>query len=125
MNPPHYPSLELCNKLTEIGFPETEKWYLWGWNDFNIIKNREWFLHWVSSFLCPSVMEMLDVIPKRIKEDEKIYRLEIAENGMWFYVKYIEHSMNPGKSLWHHNWTIPNALAEMILWLHENNHIKF
>lgn len=21
----HYPSLELCKKLTEIGFPETEK----------------------------------------------------------------------------------------------------
>jgi len=117
MNPPHYPSLELCNKLTEIGFPETEKWYLWGWNDFNIIKNREWFLHWVSSFLCPSVMEMLDVMPWKISRWENMLSARLIIEKSEVSYEFL-HKVNV--AIW-----VPEALAEMILWLYENNHLSF
>ena len=47
MHPLHYPDIERCKKLTEIGFPETEKyWYCnpYAWDDttrFSIEPPRE------------------------------------------------------------------------------------
>lgn len=140
MNPIHYPSLELCKKLTEIGFPttfqhrwENESTVIWCW------EIPEWF------YVSPSVMEMLDVMPKEIPYTIKVSRVEvpvhrnlvIGKNTLsgWYYCKYVYGTMygrltdnkivqfmNTAK---HINWTLPNALAEMILWLVENNYISF
>ena len=52
MKPLHYPDIDRCKKLTEIGFPETEK-----------------------DVCCPSVMEMLDVIPHTVPQ----YFVEITK----------------------------------------------
>ena len=75
MNANHYPSLELCKKLKEIGFPNKT---MLSWCDFSMNRaegvnpkitdvelgtpRRE------DKFIavCPSVMEMLDVIPHEI-----------------------------------------------------------
>lgn len=109
MNTSHYPNLELCRKLTEIGFPETE--ILMDVDSWTPQRQSQSFL-W-----CPSVMEMLDVMPKEIN-----WRLLIIISygderiNLWYW----DETKIPDK-----NWPLPNALAEMILFLHENNYISF
>ncbi len=127
MTPLHYPSLELCKKLTEAGFPEETSCHFrknnsdiyehtfWPWND--------------ESYVCPSVMELLDEMPNWITVKYKDwdvwnYKLEIgrqwtSESIEAYYAHYVEL-----------NWayvfclgTLPNALAEMWLWLKENNYL--
>lgn len=68
MNSSHYPSLELCKKLTEIGFPKNTDAVF----HKNLDDNPR---HWDSStmqrihyYVCPSVMEMLDVIPEEVND---------------------------------------------------------
>ena len=55
MNPLHYPSIELCKKLTEAGFPETE------------YKPTQYLNSEFNEYVCPSVMELLDEMPKYVK----------------------------------------------------------
>jgi hypothetical protein len=71
MNPSHFPSLDRCKRLTELGFPETEcAWF----KNKSIIatkkemrfENRPVEMTQVGILkelvVCPSVMEMMDVI---------------------------------------------------------------
>lgn len=116
MKTKHFPSLDLCKKLTEIGFPTTfqhiwDSWWtvIWCW------EIPEWM------YVSPSVMEMLDVMPKWITTERPNHLSIVSDWAGWiiryasfiFAVKNIE------------NESLPNALAEMILWLHENNYISF
>lgn len=62
MKTEHYPSLELCQKLTDIGFPVCDHFWQYGkicnsWHDAMIFSEAS---------VCPSVMEMLDVIPTTV-----------------------------------------------------------
>lgn len=119
MKTEHYPSLELCKKLTEIGFPESKYFYLADW-----IKESDWFIwttdepHIYFNAVCPSVMEMIDIIPDSIHD--KIWQKKWLEIGK----KFVAYSTN-WMAVHMVDWPIPNALAEMILWLHENNYISF
>ena len=115
MNNNHYPSLELCKKLKEIGFPETE-------HSFN---HRAWPEHcyWliVDCEIMPSVMEMLDVMPELLHLWP--WKNNIPLRIYWKNcVSYHETFNAPIKEFKN---TLPNALAEMILWLVENNHLTF
>lgn len=122
MDDKHYPSLELCKKLTEIGFPQTENF----WTDYKFTQVKEtkeyhWTIRdtiWTSDYeyirefyLCPSVMEMLDVIPK----SDIIIR--------WNYPDW--RVIHDSKNYWTRDEFLPNALAEMVLWLNDNNYISF
>lgn len=116
MNTLHYPSLELCKKLTEIGFPATEKVIDEFGNIYDIAPWNEWFI-------MPSVMEMLDVMPNYIEKWPIRYYLAI-----WWdrCVQYYPDNFNAIKPpIADFRWTIPNALAEMVLYLHENKYISF
>lgn len=66
-------------------------------------------------------MEMLDVIPDKIEpvcnDWYTFFYLEI-------WKKFVAYSNN-SKAIKMIDWTIPNAFAEMILWLHENKYITF
>lgn len=112
MNNQHYPKLELCEKLTEIDFPETEimrdsinPYRIW-WQD-----------------VCPSVMEMLDIIPNEIETEIPVffsidktqseYIISYSDNGIAKWIKYFVKA------------SLADALAEMIIWLNENNYISF
>ena len=124
MNASHYPSLELCKNLTEAGFPATEMYigeyrhtqlnkefevtirdscYAWDYETFRNV----WF--------CPSVMELLDAIPTELE----------YENGTLSYLW-----MSIDRWVWYNwfhivdYWTLPNALAEMWLWLKENKYLS-
>lgn len=64
-------------------------------------------------------MEMLDVIPTAdISKDENWCSVWVTEcdNGNPNDKKYFEREFE---------WTLPNALADLILWLHENKYITF
>lgn len=60
MNTSHYPSLENCKKLTEIGFPET---YITR-EDESILPPDE-----IGRYVCPSVMEMLELCPNCVVDN--------------------------------------------------------
>lgn len=127
MNTTHYPSLELCKKLTEIGFPISEKfWQYWKICD----TFHDCMIHSEAS-VCPSVMEMLDVMPRDINVWPHEYTWNITP--YWFtYAPNQSHSTDKipffatdmsddsaGISI------DPNAFAEMILWLHDNKYLTF
>lgn len=101
MNNAHYPSLELCKKLMEAGF-------IWS--------ARSQVL-WTDKYVCPSVMELLDEIPKKI-----VYWTEgyFSIKKLDFYIVW--YSFDNWQVSF--SWTLPNALAEMWLWLKENNYVK-
>lgn len=127
MNPSHYPSLELCKKLKEIWFPEGEKYYDSGW------EYGECFT------VYPSVMEMLDVIPKEYTFE--LYSTYWNENDYWTPDNPYDWELNPLYKLriydqdefetipksvrTQYRNNIPDAIAVKILWLHENNYISF
>ena len=116
MNSSHYPSLELCRKLTSIGFPDTEKkWYKFDFDSYGINSFKtEPFVA-----LCPSVMEMLDVMPYLSWFAWISIEKATANYIVSYRISYWNDAYEVTKS------SLPNALAEMILWLHENNYISF
>lgn len=119
MNTSHYPSLDLCKKLTANGFPRTEMWLLDFWydraNQWDIMpydfcldcEDYEW-----TTYRCPSIAELLDELPEWMIEFERIGK----EWKIWYWYEdenpHIIYSIN-----------LPNALAEMYLWLKENNYL--
>lgn len=96
MNPNHYPSLELCNKLTANGFPKTEYTYavvFWEWIlyrddmiDYTRLSESD-----AKFYSYPSVMELLDFIRKK----------DISLNYNWTI-----NFLSP---------ELPDALSELIL----------
>jgi hypothetical protein len=151
MNTSHYPSLELCRKLTEAGFPETQLWIFdtrKSWKKYNCPYVSEyeepkfipfWNIKiWESELeitdfknnpsagyneslplVCPSVMELLDEMPHYITTDQNEYELNIRMNWDSILVMYVAWM----GMVSHFYWTLPNALAEMWIWLKENNYL--
>jgi len=71
--------------------------------------------------VCPSVMEMLDVIPKKLtlieewnEKYEYGFLISKTNSGNFRVVLKVEFI-----------WTLPNALADLIIWLVENSHLNF
>ena len=131
MNTSHYPSLELCKKLTEIGFPDTGHstydgkklcepnmvMVRYALSDYDklVRVRKEW------EYVCPSIMEMLDVMPNIIDKGSEWFYLVISKNSACFERTLYADVFH----LCEFYQKLPNALAEMILWLHENNYINF
>lgn len=124
MNPLHYPDLERCKKLTEIGFPKTEYAYQNSALHCRLIDDN-WDIrinktpyyndpNWITVAYCPSIAEMLDVIPMEINW----LWFEIEKLTTTYTVRYIDSWRNFSD-------TLPNALADLIIWLHENKYINF
>ena len=140
MNPLHYPSLELCKKLTEIGFPKTFCWYTNARpcyddeEDAMIVEKKPFIMgydfipteYWAERYACPSVMEMLDVIPRVHPEDEWIYNfIQRCYQGQNVFQTWYVPNYHRADNICEFYWTLPDALAEMILWLVENKHLSF
>lgn len=111
MNTAHYPSLELCKKLTEIGFPSTEV-------DMEIDWIIEWNWNWWE-LRCPNTMEMIDTLPSSVVKDwePSLYHLSLGKD----YVKYSVLYYEDEEFLVSFGWALPDSLASMYIWLHENN----
>lgn len=133
MKQEHYPSLELCKRLTETGFPKThiryfenqiigiERVIMWDY----LLTNTDYL-----AYVCPSIAELLDEmnwITCNIPSDYNILT-DLFNDDVWIYKK--TDFCNCGSYCW--DWekvtpvytSLPNALAEMWLWLKENNYLK-
>lgn len=73
-------------------------------------------------------MEMLDVIPDAIEIDGRpvffsVYKHSPIDNEPDHYDAWYLNEDDDLLEL--QEWTLPNALADLIFWLHKNNYIKF
>lgn len=120
-NPLHYPDLTRCQELTKLGFPRTQmSWRLFSVSEPNIIFSDE-NTDGNIEYACPSVSEMLDVMPSSILD---WYDLCIARN--WPTSKYYITSYTKWHGMYcHFLGTLPNALADLVKWLVENNYLTF
>lgn len=119
-NPLHYPTLDRCKKLTELGFPETiNGWWRNYWSrinpDVRIHHEKYHFWKW-RPLVLPSVIEMMDLIPKDI-----FYDIFPYQEKQEYFVEIISSTCFKSIS----SDTIPNALADMIIWLVENDYLSF
>ena len=120
MNPLHYPSLELCKKLTSSNFPKTEKCWTRSlkWNE-----ESKKFPYEISSrptpwgyYVAASVMELLDELPTMIEKDWEKYFICTAGKYIVIYSDYIKGNLHKTES-----YNLADWLAEMWLWLKEND----
>lgn len=128
MNPLHYPSLELCKKLTEELFPHNTEHYEWAFyydypNGRNFIS--DWNPVWLpenpyQQYLCPSVMELLDELPSEITTEIPVFLSIDKCNDGHYLVCYSDNGIQKWSQIFKRE-TLPNALAEMWLWLKEND----
>lgn len=114
MNQNHYPSLELCKKLTEARFPKTEKCF----ND-NEIRNDFDYTRDAEYNVCPSIAELLDEMPERIKW----WEFQMWKKECWYFKDDATDNVHYPVIVFNKR-SLPNALAEMWLWLKENNYLK-
>ena len=131
----HYPSLELCKKLTEELFPNNTEHYDWAFyydypNGRNFIS--DWNPVWLpenpyQQYLCPSVMELLDELPKKFEYKYKFYHLFIVYEWEWAVnIEYKDSDEYGILIIWkdgsyRFGITEANWLAEMWLWLKQND----
>ena len=146
MNTNHYPNLELCRKLTEAGFPETQLWIFdtrKSWKKYNCPYVSEYeepkFIPFWNIKIWESELEITDfknnpsagyneslpLVCPSVMELLDVFPTEIN----WFALKIrqprkytVEYSCNSDK-IFSSVWTLPNALAEMWLLLKENNYL--
>jgi hypothetical protein len=95
MNNTHYPSLELCKKLTEENYPATSNWMKENWDIIQLI-----YWAWKLYYRCPSIAELLN----SLRED----RRRVAHR------QYSELKDNT---------SFPDYLAEFYLFDKENNYL--
>lgn len=111
----HYPSFELCKKLNFLYKWYIPSAYLW-------IESSDSTQHYIAKdkfysndydYCCPSIMDLLDMIPNSIDDyDFKMwYTWAWYSKEEWKYL-FVSDDTN-----------LPNALAETVIWLIENNHI--
>lgn len=66
-------------------------------------------------------MEMLDVIPRVHPEDEWIYHfIQRCYQGQNIFETWYVPNYQWADNICEFYWTLPNVLAEMIIWLVEN-----
>lgn len=122
MNKLHYPDIERCKKLTEIGFPFSNLNRLFYYTDWVIADTTYSDNHLVIGFGCPSVMELLDLIPENI-DTNKWLLMEKAPKA--YMVSYYHEDKWSKRTDIKFCDTLPNALCDLIFWLVENKYITF
>lgn len=99
-----FPSLDLCKKLTEAKFPETERciWDSWNIYDFPA---ESYNIPWERfiAYVCPSIAELFHELPLHRESLTILSDKELS--FMW----------------WQFEWSIPDALADIWLWLQKHN----
>ncbi len=102
MNTKHFPDIELCKRLTEAKFPKTERWRR---DDIIFYSYEE------SDYVCPSIAELLDKLPCLTW----YAWIAIEKLTTDYVVSYRINSNHDAQRIV--NESLPNALAEMWLWL--------
>lgn len=133
INLEHYPSLELCKALTNAWLSNTREYYVnysaWGkwyeidnddnW-DLSHVEKGASFLDFDDTYVCPSAMEMIDIIPNEfLYTDRKFYFFHMDKIGCSMKSLHQKETLIEFRT-----WYLPNDLATMILWLKEEKLIK-
>ena len=146
------PSLELCQRLKELGYPQEGGGWYWVRGEAEWGDEEELFYHpngatmwwiqesfeWVESQGCgcccslirvkeylkaPTCRELGEWLPKLVLNKYSLYYTQVKDGWIIDYA----NSSNPAgdKLNWEADYTEPNARAKMIIWLRENGYIKF
>jgi len=137
------PSLELCEKLKELGYPqEGGGWYFIKWKEEEpyasaiTFDGRNW--HRIDGQTCslpkfkikaPTVQELGKWLPERIETSDDTYSLIIEKYGDGWtveYKSYNPHSIEPFDSLIIISAdTVSYTMGLMLEWLVENGYVNF
>jgi len=109
------PSLELCKKLRELGYPQDGGGLYWNTREGRIAIIRPWKSfkapkHFVKAPTCRELGECLPSFVHEAKDEKQKYRIGNA---------------NLVDDPWFESDTEPNVRAEMLIWLVENGCVKF
>lgn len=120
-----YPSPDRCERLKYLKFPMNTTLFM------RTDDHTRFYMGNLSEkfcerdyYPCPSVPEMLDLMPKKIENLEQVLHLILTKTflDLWScsYVKdfYSKNVINVNKYL-------ANAVADCLIWLVENNFISF
>lgn len=107
MKTSHYPSLWLCKQISDNWFPKTEI----------MVESKNMAIDKIDIISYPSIWELLDNIPYFIEIFWWQRRNLIIEHHT------VRYSMNSHTFKCTHSNNLPNALAEMWLWLNENGYL--
>ena len=124
-----YPNIELCRKLTDLGFPTTEKVFTSQMKAYNgeppsptweMIIADEKYNVW---YVCPNLMEMFNVTMNQ----NRSWYIRISKNRdtdgyIWADCDFYIGSILEKRFIMDN---IPDAISEMIIWLKENDFIYF
>ena len=116
MNPSHYPKLELCKKLTELYFPNKKSYLVLNSDEQETV--NEWF-EWLTVY--PSVSELLDEMPEEIETIIPVF-LSIEKRVDKYIVSYSDNGIEKWNKYFFWD-SLGDALAEMWIWLKENNYL--
>ena len=127
------PSLELCKKLKELGYPqhhygfilakfkkEEDFCLLYNEGDYDKDMLKFYFDEWHKA---PTVRELGEWLPDEITKNDRYYYLNIWKTGSMWGVKYQEDNNNICRI--YYADTEANARAKMLIWLVENGHVSF
>jgi len=120
------PSLELCRKLKELGYPQDKTGYWWGYRA-HLKDDEQYVLLFGNKILvgeldwwkAPTCRELGEWLPWYLPE-LKFLNVERNEDGFHYY--YDEETFNGCYIIAD---TEPNARAEMLIWLVENGYLCF
>jgi len=143
------PSLELCRRLKELGFPQESSdsgWY-WGIRNYQrelLFCNHSQVTLWIKYhqeelgyreiIKAPTLREILEWLPYFIEAESKIlkrttsYYLYFQKLGKDFYKVYYKWEYNEYYQIIPEGCIeadINNACVKMLIWLAENGYVKF
>lgn len=125
----HVPNLELSKRLKEAGFPqESDFWWVNQPNGGLRTSGYKWKLEskprtrilQYEYIAAPLATELLERLPAEIKNGGKEYWLRVGKNIPYYEIGYCDNGTCLPTTA---GMTLPDALAEMWLWLKENDYL--
>jgi len=134
------PKVTLCKKLNDLGFSySNDNYFYWiniGENKWNLIYDTVDLIDIENKakeiVRAPTLTEILELIPNEINnhtDGEEIFTIQkILDNEIYWVAQYIYYSyLSPDfrPTISFKNKSLPNAAASLLIWLVENNYVKF
>jgi len=127
------PSLELCQRLKELGFPQDGSQFYWAfeWRQErelmhrSILTNVSYMNDEKLPIAAPLADEILKLIPICIKDPIHDASYHKIENMGWCFSSYYIKLEKPYILNDTRGKTLADTLAKHLIWLIENGHVKF
>jgi len=124
----HVTSLELSKQLKEAGIKQESEFCWWKNEEDWILSNQRFYprgCEIYSAFLATELLEMLPQwIPSKNHQEYEYELVVTKENdGKVYVVGYYEPAEHDSTLEFFEDKSLPNALAEMVLWCKKEGHI--